>query len=56
MSEQFGFEQGLGDGGAIHHYKWAAGACAEGVNGARHKLFAAARGAADEYGRVSSRY
>src|SRR5208282_3299270 len=55
VSEEFGFEQGLGDGGTINHRKGARGAWAEMMNGASYDFFTAAGWAGDQHGSVARR-
>ena len=53
VPEQFRLEQRLGNSGTVHNHEWPTGSRAQGVNSARHQLFAAARWARDEDGRIS---
>src|SRR5260370_39650095 len=51
MTEDFAFDQGLWNGGAIDGYERTVTARAQFVDGARHELFACAAGARDEHRR-----
>src|SRR5205814_722774 len=49
VTEQFGFDQIVRQGGAIHTDEWLRGAWAHGNDGARDKLLAGAALAADQH-------
>src|SRR6185437_5331608 len=49
VTEQFAFQEHLGDGGAIDRQKWGVGSQAMLINGAGHKLFARAGLAEDQH-------
>ena len=55
VSEEFGFEQGLGNGGAIDHREGAPGARTQLMNGAGHDFLAAAGRARDQHGCIPLR-
>ncbi len=55
MTEDFAFDQGLGNSGAIDGYKRTVTARAQFVDGPRHELLARAAGASDEHGRGTGR-